>query len=99
MPIDAERYRQLALCAGGGGFEAVPRGPMTLDLALLQRRLSDLGVATVDARVLLIATLEAETTISRGGRLLFKTRDRAVADRLFARLRPLLEPAVPARTR
>jgi hypothetical protein len=39
---------------------------------------------------MLIAALEVEVTISRTGRLLFKTRDEKTAQRCFDRLRPLL---------
>ena len=53
------------------------------------------GIAVVDARVMLIAGLEAEVTISRTGRLLFKTRDPAIAERAFLRLGALLGLPVP----
>ena len=48
-------------------------------------------MAVVDARVMLIAALDLEVTISRSGRLLFKTRDPAAAERAFLRLRSLLD--------
>ncbi len=84
-------YRTLRVCSSRGGFEAIPDPPRELDLTVVRARLEAADVPVVDARVLLIARLESEVTISRTGRLLFKTADSALADRTFARLRPLLE--------
>lgn len=86
-------YRTLRLCAQGGGYEAVPERARPLDLAAVRRRLEAEGVAVVDARVMLIAALETEVTISRNARLLFKTPDATVAERTFVRLLPLLGAA------
>ncbi len=83
-------YRTLRLCASGGGFEALPETPRTVDLKRVRAALEAARVPVIDARVMLIATLEVEVTISRAGRLLFKTADPAAADRAFAWLRPLL---------
>ncbi len=89
-------YRTLHLCSNRGGFEAVPDPPRPLDLPEARRRLTAAGVEFVDARVMLIATLEVEVTIGQSGRLLFKTPDLALAERSFARLRGLLDlPASP----
>lgn len=84
-------YRTLRLCSSGGGFEAIPDPPRQLDLARVRTVLESARVPVVDARVMLIASLETEVTISRSGRLLFKTRDASAADRAFERLRPILE--------
>jgi len=84
-------YRKLRLCSSNGGFEAIPDPPLRLDLAHARRELEQIGVAVVDARVMLIAALDPEVTISRSGRLLFKTRDPAAAERAFDRLRALLD--------
>jgi hypothetical protein len=94
-------YRKLRLCSNSGGYEAIPDPPHPLDLAEVRRRLEAEGVAVVDARVLLIAGTDPEVTISRNGRLLFKTRDPAAAERGFDRLQKLLElpSAEPAPTR
>jgi len=88
-------YRTLRLCSSGGGFEALPEPPRPVDLARIRAALESAHVPVLDARVMLIATLEVEVTISRAGRLLFKTADPAIADRAFARLRPLLEGGAP----
>jgi hypothetical protein len=84
-------YRTVRLCSSGGGYEAVPESPRRLDLARVRAGLERAGVPVVDARVMLIAALESEVTISQSGRLLFKTADAARAERLLTRLRPLLE--------
>ena len=84
-------YRTLRLCTSGGGFEAVPDPPRRIDLGRIRRTLEHDGVSVVDARVMLIAALAAETTISGTGRVLIKTADPAVADRVFRKLRPLLD--------
>jgi len=84
-------YHKLRLCSNNGGFEAIPDPPHPLDLPAARERLRADGIAVVDARVLLIATLPPEVTISRAGRLLFKTRDPNEADRAFERLRGLLD--------
>jgi hypothetical protein len=86
-------YRTLRLCSSGGGFEAIPDPPVRLDLARLREALVREGMRVVDARVMLIAGADPEVTISRNGRLLFKTPDPKVADRAFDRLRPLLDSA------
>lgn len=92
-------YRTLRLCTSGGGFEAIPDPPRKVDLGRLRGSLERHGVSVVDARVMLIASLDAETTISRTGRVLIKTADAAQADRVFRKLRPLLEeePTVASR--
>ncbi len=84
-------YRKLRLCSNNGGFEAIPDPPCPIDLARARDRLAAAEVPVVDARVMLIATLPPEVTISRAGRLLFKTRDAADAEAGFARLRALLD--------
>jgi hypothetical protein len=84
-------YRRLRLCSNSGGYEAIPEPPLHLDLASARSRLERDGIAVVDARVMLVAAMDPEVTISRTGRLLFKTRDSAAADRAFQRLRQLLD--------
>ena len=83
-------YRQLRLCSGGGGFEAVPTRSLGLDLRRVRDRLEASGIPVVDARVVLIASMEVEVTVSRAGRLLFKTPDEGTAARAFERVLPLL---------
>jgi hypothetical protein len=81
---------KLRLCSGGGGYELLPDGPRSLDLARIRHRLEEHGIPVVDARVLLIATVGPEVTISRRGRLLFKTSDPDEADRTYERLLALI---------
>lgn len=93
-------YRRLRLCSNHGGYEAVADPPNRLDLRSVRAALEGAGIPVVDARVMLIATLESEVTISRAGRLLFKTPDPGVAERSFERLRgilglPPMEPVEP----
>ncbi len=83
-------YRTLEVCSNRGGFETVPDPPRPVDLVDARHRLETAGIAVVDARVMLIAALEAEVTISRNGRLLFKTGDRALAERTLDHLSRLL---------
>jgi hypothetical protein len=88
-------YRTLRLCSNNGAYEAVPESPRPLDLRKVRGLLERQGIAVVDARVMLIAALDPEVTISRNGRLLFKTRDGAVAERAFERLQTLLGLPMP----
>ncbi|MGI0128943.1 MAG: hypothetical protein ACREEC_02125 [Thermoplasmata archaeon] len=97
-------YRKIRLCSNNGGYEAIPEPSLRLDLTRARHALEEIGVAVVDARVMLIAALDPEVTISRLGRLLFKTRDVVAAERAFDRLRALLdlpgvvdEPLLPRR--
>lgn len=83
-------YQRLRLCSDRGGYEAVATPPNPLDLAEVKAILTAAAIPVIDARVMLIASLESEVTISRGGRLLFKTRDARLAEREFGRLRKLL---------
>lgn len=83
-------YRKLRLCSDRGGYEAIPEPARPLDLVRVRHALEREGIAVVDARVMLIVGLTPEVTISRSGRLLFKTRDPEAAERLFARLRTIL---------
>jgi len=93
-------YRSLRLCSGGGGFEAIPDPGPPVDLAAVRATLERNGIRVVDARVMLIASLDPEVTISRSGRLLFKTGDEAAAARAFDHLRRLIElPSEPRRPR
>lgn len=84
-------YRKLRLCSNNGGYEAIPEPPLRLDLSEARSALEEVGIAVVDARVMLIAATDPEVTISRSGRLLFKTQDSAAAERVFQQLRRLLE--------
>lgn len=91
-------YYSLRLCAGGGAFEAVPAPRLSLDLRRVKDTLEAHQVPVVDARVMLIAQLGQEVTLSRDGRVLIKTRDSALAAVTFERLRAMLGlPAVDPR--
>lgn len=83
-------YYALRLCAGGGAFEAVPAPRLSLDLRDVRRTLESHDVPVVDARVMLIARLGPELTLSRDGRVLIKTRDPREAADVFERVRTLL---------
>lgn len=83
-------YRRLRLCSNNGGYEAIPDPPSPLDLPRIRSLLEGEGIPVIDARVMLIASLGTEVTMSRAGRLLFKTRDLKEAERTFERLRRLL---------
>jgi hypothetical protein len=83
-------YYSLRLCAGGGAFEAIPAPRLALDLRSLKGTLEAHKIPVVDARVMLIAQLEREVTLSRDGRVLIKTKDTAEAAAIFERLRGLL---------
>jgi hypothetical protein len=88
-------YYSLRLCAGGGAFEAVPAPRLRLDLPRVKGTLEANEIPVVDARVMLIAQLDREVTLSRDGRVLIKTKDNAEAAAIFERLRRLLDlPAV-----
>jgi hypothetical protein len=80
-------YRKLRVCSNGGGIEAVPEGKVVLDLARIGADLRRRGIPVVDARVMLIASMDPEVTIARTGRLLFKTPRTAEAERAFETLR------------
>jgi len=84
-------YRTLRICSNSGAYEALPDPPRSIDLVQARHQLEQEGIAVVDARVLLIAALEVEVTISRNGRILFKTRDSDAAERTFERLRTILD--------
>jgi hypothetical protein len=86
-------YRHLRLCSGGGGYEALPDPGPPLDLGALADRLRQEGFPVVDARVLLIVGLDLEVTISRSGRLLFKTPEERRAADALERLAPFLRSA------
>jgi len=83
-------YRRLRLCSHNGGYEAIPEPPTPLDLGAVRAVLEAQGIPVIDARVMLIASLDPEVTISRAGRLLFKTQDAPTAEKAFGRLRTLL---------
>ncbi len=95
-------YRSLRLCSSGGGFEALPERNVQADLPEVRRLLEAEGIRVVDARVLLIAATSPEVTISRSGRILFKTQDESAARSAFeriariARFEQTLRPAVGA---
>ena len=83
-------YYTLALCASKGAFEAVPLPKLSLDLRDAKRRLEAAGIGVTDARVMLIATMGREVTLSRDGRVLIKSRNAAEASRVFQRLREVI---------
>jgi hypothetical protein len=76
-------YSTVRLCSGGGSFEAIPDPKLALDLGRARRTLEADGVGVIDARVMLIARLEKEVTLARDGRILIKTTDPVVADRIL----------------
>jgi hypothetical protein len=90
-------YRTLRVCSNGGAYEALPEPARPLDLRHVRGVLEREGIAVVDARVMLLAALDPEVTISRNGRLLFKTRDAVAAERAFDRLKVLLDLTAPER--
>jgi hypothetical protein len=90
-------YRALRLCSNSGGYEAIPEFRRVLDLGQVRARLEAAGIPVLDARVMLIATLPPEVTISRSGRLLFKTTDERGARNALDRLLSLADLAGPAR--
>ena len=90
-------YRKLRLCSDRGGYEAIAEPAHPIDLVGAKARLLSERIPVIDARVILIATLDSEVTISRAGRLLFKTPDPRLAERTFERLRAILDlPAMEA---
>jgi len=94
-------YREVRLCSGSGGFEAIPDRPRELDLTAVRKALEAARIPTLDARVMLLATLPPEVTISRSGRLMFKTADERLARQALQRLLALtdLEALPPNRSR
>ncbi|MFZ0830741.1 MAG: hypothetical protein WCB18_03735 [Thermoplasmata archaeon] len=84
-------YYSLRLCAGGGAFEAVPAPRLSLDLRRMKGTLEAHDIPVVDARVMLIAQLGREVTLSRDGRVLIKTKDTSEAAAIFERLRRFLD--------
>ncbi len=101
-------YSTLRLCSGRGSYEAIPRPKLILDLARIAARLAAAGIPVTDARVMLLISMEKETTLSQDGRVLIKTGDPVVAARVFERLRSVADlppaeatphppPRVPAR--
>ncbi|MFI5413215.1 MAG: hypothetical protein ACHQ0I_01305 [Candidatus Lutacidiplasmatales archaeon] len=83
-------YRRVRRCYNNGGLESIPEPPNPHHHRAVKRTLETDGISVVDARVMLIASLDPEVTISRAGRLLFKTQDADAAERAFERLRGLL---------
>ncbi|MCI4321470.1 MAG: hypothetical protein L3K05_04100 [Thermoplasmata archaeon] len=83
-------YYTLALCASKGAFEAIPLPKLSLDLADAKRRLETAGIGVTDARVMLIAAMEREVTLSRDGRVLIKSLDADEAARVFDQLRRVI---------
>jgi len=84
-------YSTLRLCSGRAAYEAIPQPRLSLDLGRIRRKLEAEGVPVIDARVMLIARFDREVTIARDGRLLIKSADATEADRLFARVRRLVD--------
>ncbi|MCI4346291.1 MAG: hypothetical protein L3K07_06010 [Thermoplasmata archaeon] len=76
-------YSTVRLCSGGGSFEAIPSPKLALDLRRAREALETAGVGVIDARVMLIARLEKEVTLARDGRILIKTTDPVVAERIL----------------
>ena len=83
-------YATLRLCSGRGSYEAIPRPKLSLNLADAAERLRGQGVSVTDARVMLLIGLDAETTLSRDGRVLIKTGDPLLASEVFERLRAIV---------
>ncbi|MCI4369125.1 MAG: hypothetical protein L3K09_06155 [Thermoplasmata archaeon] len=88
-------YSTLELCSGRSGYEAVPRPRLSLDLAGVRRRMEAKGIPVIDARVMLIARLAHEVTVSRDGRIMIKSTDPKTAVRLFEEVKGYLELSGP----
>ncbi len=94
-------YRAVRLCSSGGGYEALPEGRVSLDLARVRVLLESHGIPVTDARVMLIAEMAPEVTLGRSGRILIKTRELVVAEETLDRFLRLsgLPPRTPSRGR
>lgn len=88
-------YSTLKLCSGGAGFEAIPSPKLHLDLARVRVALESRGIKVVDARVMLMVESQPPVTVSRDGRILVKTKEKAEAERALNELLPVFEPAPP----
>lgn len=86
-------YRELRLCSNKGAYEALPVQRLHLRLPALAEHLGRAGREVVDARVMLILQGSPELTISRDGRVLFKTTDVESARRAMEELLPFLTEA------
>ncbi|MDE1819848.1 MAG: hypothetical protein KGI98_03215 [Euryarchaeota archaeon] len=84
-------YRALQLCSSGGAYEALPDRPVQLDLADVRGRAERAGRKVVDARVMLVLPGEPEVTLTRGGKIVVKTRDAEAAQRSFQAMISLIE--------
>jgi hypothetical protein len=79
-------------CTSGRSLEAIPSPPLRLDIDALEQRLEGAGwQPKVNATVLLIVAKEHEATIYQTGKVIFKSRDEAVARQMWAELSPHLE--------
>lgn len=83
-------YRELKLCSNKGAYEVIPSARLELDLASIRAALEAEHREVLDARVMLIVRGTPETTISRDGRVLFKTRDEREARRCRDTILPLV---------
>ncbi|HEV2428730.1 MAG TPA: hypothetical protein VGV64_02655 [Thermoplasmata archaeon] len=84
-------YTTLKLCSGRAAYEAFPHPRRSIDLGKVRARIEREGIEVTDARVMLIARHEPEVTIGRDGRLLVKTPDPVLAQRVFERFLRLVE--------
>lgn len=97
MRLD-EAYHTVRPCATSAGFEARPRKPVQLSLDDAERALHRAGIAIVRNAagiVLLVAADGCEVTVFPTGKLLLKTTDEALAQRVADRIVAAL-PAAPS---
>lgn len=78
-------------CKTTAAYEAIPERDLGLDLDAVEERLAADGWRTVaNAGVLLVMAREKEATVFPSGKVLIKTTERPVAERVWDAIRPHL---------
>jgi len=71
-------------CKTTAAYEALPEQELRLDLEQVRHRLTATGwIPVADAGVLLVMRKDVDATVFRSGKLLIKTLDQALAQRVW----------------
>lgn len=79
-------------CKTSAAYEAIPERELRLDLAALEARLASHGWHTLASAGLLLVLRKGvdDATLFQSGKVLIKTTDRSVAERVWGELEPLV---------
>ncbi len=91
-------YRMVKPCSDSGAFVAEPKGKVRLDMTLCEKKFREKGYTVkFSSKVILLiedTTEHIEVGVYPSGKLLFKSTEQEVVNKLFESIRPVMEKCI-----